>query len=128
MKNQIWKGANAAMFLAFVFGAVVQYNDPDPLLWILVYLSAAGASLVALLGSTRWEIPALVGAGTLIWGLTIAPRVIGQVPFMSMFGAFEMANLGIEESREMYGLFMIAGWCILVASMARCRARNAKDS
>jgi hypothetical protein len=123
MSEQVWKTINWVLLLAFTFGAIVQYNDPDPLAWTLVYLGAAIATLLAILNSPRWEVPALVGAGSILWGLSIAPRVIGQVPFMSMFGAFEMKDIGIEESREMYGLFMIGGWCVLLA-LATLRQRR----
>jgi hypothetical protein len=125
MSQQVWKTINWVLLLAFTFGAIVQYNDPDPLAWILVYLGAGIATVLALLGSPRWEVAALVGAGSILWGLSIAPRVIGQVPFMSMFGAFEMKNIGIEESREMYGLFIIGGWCVLLTLAALRQRRQA---
>lgn len=126
MSQQIWRTANWVMLLAFTFGAIVQYNDPDPLAWTLVYLGAGIATLLALLNSPRWEVAALIAAGAILWGLSIAPRVIGQVPFMSMFGAFEMKNLGIEESREMYGLFMIGGWCAVLAICALRKRRETR--
>jgi len=124
MKDQIWRTANWVMLVIFIFGAIVQYNDPDPLIWTLVYLGAAVATALTLLHSPRWQVAALVSAGTILWGLSIAPRVIGQVPFMSMFGAWEMKNIGIEESREMYGLFMIGAWCVVMTLAALRRSRN----
>ena len=39
-----------------------------------------------------------------------------------MFGAFEMRSVGIEESREMYGLLIIAAWMAGLAVRARRRA------
>jgi hypothetical protein len=36
-----------------------------------------------------------------------------------MFGAFEMRTVGIEESREMYGLLIIAAWMAVLAVRAR---------
>jgi hypothetical protein len=124
MRQLIWKTINWVMLLVFTFGAVVQYNDPDPLAWTLVYVGAGIATLLALLNSHRWQVAALVGAGSILWGLSIAPRVIGQVPFMSMFDAFEMKDMGIEESREMYGLFIIGGWCVVVALDALRKSRQ----
>lgn len=128
MNQQIWRTAKWVMLLAFTFGAIVQYNDPDPLAWTLVYIGAAIATLLSLLHSPRWEVATLIAAGSFLWALSIAPRVIGQVPFMSMFGAFEMANMGIEESREMYGLFMIGGWCAVLAICALRKSRNLKPA
>jgi hypothetical protein len=47
------------------------------------------------------------------------PRVVGHVPFREMFGAFEMRTVGIEESREMYGLLIIAAWMAVLALAPR---------
>jgi len=54
----------------------------------------------------------------LAWAATIAPRVIGQVPFLDMFKEFEMKDIGVEESREMYGLILVGGWMSFVAHRA----------
>jgi hypothetical protein len=35
-----------------------------------------------------------------------------------MFGAFEMQNVGIEESAEMFGLLIIAAWMAVPAVRA----------
>jgi hypothetical protein len=44
-----------------------------------------------------------------------------------MFNEFEMRDLGIEESREMYGLLMIAAWMTVLALTARRRARRLRE-
>jgi hypothetical protein len=49
--------------------------------------------------------------------------VFGKIPFGDMFGAFEMKNTGIEESREMYGLLLVAIWMGAVAVTAWRRRR-----
>lgn len=121
MQDRLWSGLTALMFLIFTFGTIVQYNDPDPLLWMTVYTAAAAATLLAFLRRDTWWFPALIAVLTICWAATIAPRVIGHVPFMDMFGAFEMKNAGIEESREMYGLSMIGLWSAALAVVARRR-------
>jgi hypothetical protein len=86
---------------------------------MLIYgLAGVGCCLV-LAGRARWWFAAPVGAVALVWGFTIAPRVLGKVRFGSMFSAWEMENVGIEEAREMYGLFIVAGWmaAITIASL-----------
>ena len=109
------------MLLLFAFGAAVQFNDPDPARWIAVYALAAAACLLSLLHRLHWAFPALLGLMTLAWSATLAPRVLGRVPFGDMFGAFEMKNVGIEESREMYGLLIIAAWMAVLTLRARRR-------
>jgi hypothetical protein len=107
----------ANLIAALLFGAsmAVQINDPDPLPWMAIY---GGAAIIALLECTRRVrpvFPALLSVTALGWAATIAPRVIGRVPFADMFGAFEMENVGVEESREMYGLLLVALWMAAVA-------------
>ena len=115
MPEKIWKAADWIMLLAFVFAIAVQYNDSDPWAWVAIYGLAAGASTLALLGRGHWVFPAAVASVSTAWALTIAPRVLGQVRFLDMFGAFEMESLAIEESREMYGLLLIAIWMVALA-------------
>jgi hypothetical protein len=94
----------------FIVSVVVQVNDPDPLKWIAIYSAAALACLLSLAGRLPWQLAVLTGLVAVAWAFTIAPRVIGEVPFLDMFGDFEMRDIGVEESREMYGLLIIAGW------------------
>jgi hypothetical protein len=102
---------------------VVQFNDPDPLAWVLIYLAAAWASLLSALGRVSRLLPLAIAAVALLWAAAIVPRVVGQVPFAEMFGAWEMKSEAIEESREMYGLLLIAGWMAVIAMRAR-RSRS----
>ena len=60
----------------------------------------------------------ITGLVALAWAATIAPRVIGQVPFLDMFQEFEMKDIGVEESREMYGVILVGGWMSFVAHRA----------
>ena len=116
--SRAWTIANAVMLLAFVFSVIVQFNDPDPFLWAAIYTVAALVCWIEIRRRTNPWIPAAIAAASLAWAATLAPRVIGKVPFGAMFAEFEMANTGIEESREMYGLVLIALWMIAVASAA----------
>ena len=119
--------ANGVMSLLFAFAVVVQINDPDPFAWMAIYGLACLACVLALLRRGHWLVPAFVGAVAIIWAATIAPRVLGQVPFLDMFREFEMRDMGIEESREMYGLLMIAAWMTVLALSARRRAGRQRD-
>lgn len=120
------KIVDAVMLSAFVFSVVVQLNDPDPIAWVLIYGAAAVASLLAMLGRGHWAPPAVVAVLAGAWAASIAPRVVGEVPFGDMFGAFEMESVAIEESREMYGLLIIAVWmAVLCWRAVGRRARKA---
>ena len=105
--------------LLFLLGAVVQYNDPDPLGWMLIYLAAALASLARAMGRLPRAVPAVVGLMALGWAAPLAPQVLGRGEFTSMFGAWEMADSGIEMSREFWGLMMIAAWMAVLTVFHR---------
>lgn len=48
--------------LYFIFAAAVQYNDPDPLNWMLIYLTSALTTALALFGKDRpWLLHVLIG-------------------------------------------------------------------
>ena len=116
--SRLWTVANAVMLVAFLFSVIVQFNDPDPLLWVAIYTAAAVVCGLELRRRTPFMVPTVIALATLAWAATLAPRVIGKVPFTAMFAEFEMANVGVEESREMYGLTLIALWMIAVAIAA----------
>ena len=116
--RHLWSAANAVMLLAFILSVIVQFNDPDPLLWAAIYALAAIVCMLELRRRTPAALPAAIALVALAWAATLAPRVIGKVPFGSMFAEFEMANIAVEESREMYGLVLIALWMIAVAGAA----------
>jgi hypothetical protein len=122
-----WTLANALMFLAFVFSVIVQYNDPDPGQWRALYGAAAVLSGLEIRRRVRPWWPTLVGLVALGWAATLAPRVLGKVPFGSMFAEFEMHNQGVEESREMYGLLLVAIWMGAIA-LAEWRRRRVTES
>jgi len=118
-----WRAANVIMLLLFVASALLQLNDPDPVVWVAVYAAAAVICAVELRGLVRPLYPALLSLTALAWAATIAPRVLGKVPFGAMFAEFEMRDLGVEESREMYGLVLVAVWMAAVALAAWKRGR-----
>jgi hypothetical protein len=126
MKWTGWTIANGVMLAAFAFSVVVQFNDPDPLGWALIYGAAAVACGLELRRQAPWWWPALVGGVALAWGTSLAPRVLGSIPFMEMFGAFEMKDMAIEQSREMYGLWLITIWMAAIAVAALRRRRSAQ--
>jgi len=112
--------ANWVMTAAFLFSVAVQYNDPDPVRWMLIYGSG---SIACILGSfrrlKRYVLPATVGAAALGWAASIAPRVIGKTTFGAMFESFHMTNSVVEEAREMGGLLIVAGWMLVLTLVSK---------
>jgi len=86
----------------FIFGAIVQYNDPDPLLWITLYSLAALASFGFAANKTPKKVLLSLGALFLIGFFMVYPET---------FEGFEIGQgdiKNIEEAREAFGLLLMA--------------------
>src|SRR5919199_801921 len=83
--SRVWRAADAVMALLFTFAALLQVNDPDPVRWFTIYALAGLACELSVLRRLRWAFPALLCVAAVAWASTIAPRVVGRVPFRDMF-------------------------------------------
>jgi len=83
--------------LLFAVSAALQWNDPDPIRWFLLYASAAvilGSSLfVPILGSLFLSLATVAG----VWAAILLPSVLSASSFT-----------GTEEERELAGLALVA--------------------
>ena len=113
--SSLLRAANGVMAALFVFAAAVQYNDPDPLRWMAIYLAAATACVLAVLRRLPRWLPIVVGLAALVWAATLSPHVLGRVGMGEMVQAWEMKDVRVEEGREMYGLLIVAGWMAVLA-------------
>jgi Transmembrane family 220, helix len=112
----MFRALNAGMALLFLFAAVVQYNDPDPLRWVAIYGAACVASIRAAAG--RPFHPAFatgIAAVALIWSLAIMFPGQGGAAYRHMFDAWEMTAANVEEARETVGLLIVAAWMAALA-------------
>ena len=126
MPGRLWTLANGIMLAMFLLSVAVQYNDPDPLVWMGIYGAAAlVCGLEIARRAPRWMAPA-VALVALAWAASIYSRA-RDVPIASLFAQWEMRDLHVEEAREMYGLAIVAAWMIAVAiaGWRRARARRA---
>ena len=114
-----------AFALLFLFAAAVQYNDPDPLAWMAIYLAAAAACLVTARGRTDWQLAAATATVALIWALTLLPEA-WSVPVLGLFASWEMADARIEVAREMYGLLIVFAACAMFARQQWTAGRAAE--
>ena len=112
--NIALKIANCVMAAAFLLSVLVQYNDPDPVRWMMMYGAAMIACILFLLDKKHWYIFAGIGIVALLWALTWAPGVIGKTQFSELFGAWEMKNERVEEAREFGGLMIVVVWMVVL--------------
>ena len=121
-----FKVANWVMLLNFLFSVAVQYNDPDPIRWMLVYGLAALACVLQLRRRLVWYFPAALGAAAFCWAASIAPRVVGKTTFGAMFQSWHMISEVVEEAREMGGLLIVAAWMAVLVIASRKDKAKAK--
>jgi hypothetical protein len=104
------------MALLFLFAAVVQYNDPDPLRWIAIYGAACLASSMAAAGRPfRPAVVAGIAVVALLWSVAIMFQGQGGGDYLHMFDAWEMTATNVEEARESVGLLIVAAWMTVLA-------------
>jgi hypothetical protein len=114
------------MVAIFILCAIVQYNDPDALLWMVIYGLSALVCFLFLFGRLNWGYSALMALGTFGAVLYLAPQVIGKISFTEIFGSMYMENLTVEKAREMGGLIIIAVWMTILTIRLRRKIKNDK--
>ncbi len=97
----------------FLLAAAVQYNDPDPQIWIPVYVIAALICLLVISGRVHWIIPVLASGLAFAGFALMAIRVFGAQPLFS------------ETAREMWGLLVIAIWLDALGVLLILKGRSA---
>jgi hypothetical protein len=105
---------NIFFSVVFTLFAVVQYNDPDPYLWVPIYLYPA---LLCILKFIQKPIPSLAyWAGFLVFGVYAFYKMFdtnGIIDWVQFHNASNIASSmkaekpWIEESREFFGLLII---------------------
>src|SRR5262245_16622051 len=109
----------------FLLSVAVQWNDPDPWLWMPIYgLAAALAGLGA-----AGRLPLAPNAAALVLYLALfavwAPSLVGAR--REAFEHWHMLSPGDEEAREAGGLALCALWSAVQTLMARGRAPRVRS-
>lgn len=107
--------ANRVFGGLFALSVLVQLNDPDPLLWMLVYGAATAACVLRELGKLPGSAAAALAAGAGSWALWVALRTELNVPVGEALFDWGMRAGGSEELREGLGLALVAVWAAVLA-------------
>ncbi|HMN43057.1 MAG TPA: transmembrane 220 family protein [Povalibacter sp.] len=94
--------------LFFTYAVVMQYNDPDPLVWMSLYGIVAIANVAALAGrlSPRWI--AVATLPHLVYGLMLSPYLLRTS--LHAFQTMGMKNDLEELVRESWGTVVCVLW------------------
>lgn len=115
----------AAMFLVFAF---VQINDPDPLIWILIYGAMAATSVMAMFSfyPMRFLLVLLVAyVGYSVTYIDGVQEWLKQDNRSELFDEIaKMEHWYIEEAREFLGLMI----CVVVLVFYLVKARRQRTA
>jgi hypothetical protein len=114
----------ALMFFSFAF---VQLNDPDSVLWIIIYLSMAAICILAIFKKYYKIVMVILAVGYLIYGIILFPGLLEWLQTENKSLLFDdiakMQHLYIEESREFLGLVI----CLAVLTVYWFKSTNSKS-
>ena len=102
------KAFNFFLAILFISFAVLQLNDPDPILWVVLYGLVALVSLMAAFGKYQKLLISLGLLACIIWMLTLIPDVIDWVQkgMPSIAEEMQASSPHIEFTREFLGLLI----------------------
>ncbi len=108
----------------FAVSALLQYNDPDPARWGLLYAGAAVAAGLTAAGRPQPLLTsALAGACaswmTFVWDGLVAFAERGDWSLLA--ATMKAGEPMIEESREFLGLGIVLAWCLMSLAFGRPR-------
>lgn len=110
-----FKIVHLAVAILSILFAAVQYNDPDALLWIVIYLLVAALAIFGLRGKIQKQSYFLVSLIFVLWGINQFPKEWEGV----LLNEVGMKTINIELGRESLGLFINALFCGLMALVAK---------
>lgn len=121
-------GRAVDVLLALVFASfvAVQYNDPDPAVWMSLYGAAMLAFAWDAWRGVRWWAPLAVIAVALPWAAYLFSRVAGMPGFPSFGLGQGMISEAVEQTRELGGLTLVTVAMASLSLRARFRLSAAR--
>ncbi len=112
---------NIVMLIVFLLCIGVQYNDPDPLPWMLAYVYATTVTALAI--ANRYTFMAALGVPGYLTGF--AYFMPGWHPnTLLLLLEPKMSSLDVELAREAIGLLICAFWMGVLAIVGLRRNRD----
>lgn len=106
---------NLFMCGAFGLSAILQYNDPDPIIWIITYGTATFFAISYQRGmNIDWKLFGIFAGITFMWGVLLFFNLSREIAFLNLFEEFTMKDPTVEIGRESGGLFLISLWTAIL--------------
>jgi hypothetical protein len=122
---------NIAFCVIFIVFAALQYNDPDPYLWVPIYLWVAFLCMQA---SKNKFFPKAYILTIVVFSLYAIYKIVDQNGLLDWINEHHAENIAetmkaekpwIEESREFFGLLILIAVLIADLIYAKRKSRNA---
>jgi NO-binding membrane sensor protein with MHYT domain len=119
MKHPLW----LLPALLFAWSAYVQWNDPDPVVWILAYGAVAACCALAAFGRRPRAAITVLLAGLVVWMLWLSPGFVQWLGMGAPSIVEEMKATAphIEVVREFLGLLIAVAVLALLRFTGRKR-------
>ncbi len=116
-----FKGLSWLMAALLFVSVALQYNDPDPIRWMVIY--GAGGIISVLLPAKKplAALAVLVGVIAAAWALYLVHRVWGVIALSDLTSKMSEKGGAVEEGREAGGLAIEAVWLLFAASFRATR-------
>jgi hypothetical protein len=121
---------NLVFCLLFIVSAGLQYNDPDPYLWIPIYLIGSLISFKAFQGICLPRLSLLFSIFLFIYSIYLFFDKYGVLTWIfdhqaeDIAGSMKASTPWIEETREFFGLIILI--IVLIANYIHLRFFNRK--
>ena len=120
------------IFFCFVFVvfAALQYNDPDPYVWVPIYLYAA---VLCWLAFRNKFYPGAYGLGIIVYAAYAVYKIFDRNGLLDWIEVHHAENIAetmkaekpwIEESREFFGLLILIGVLVIDLIYATKKRRS----
>ena len=110
---------NAILAVVFVLSAVVQFNDPDPIIWLSIYGMAMAGCVAWHLGRLPLMGARIAGVGGLVGAVLLGVTGSSGADLSGIAMGWSMNSLASEEVREAGGLFIVGAWLLLLSRQPR---------
>ena len=128
VKVRLLKTLNLVFLGAFLLSALVQFNDPDPLRWIVIYSAMVVICGLQHFGRLRWYIAAVPVLMCVVWIVSLLPALNQGVPWGEVLGSLTMQNDTVEEVREIGGLLLVLLWAVTLSKVTYSKAHNSHNT
>lgn len=116
-----FKGVSWTMAGLLFVCVALQYNDPDPIRWMVMYGAGAISSVLLPIRKSAATLALLVSVVALFWAIGLIYSVWGQIELSDLTTKMSEKGGAVEAGREAGGLAIECVWLMFAAFY--CRAR-----